>query len=104
MSSLWHSPPQSSSGLLSTEGDWITLVFTDPVLLHVVLCCSALHKNQLAGTESSEHFEHMKEAVHLLNVRFQDPGFQISDSTIVSVIHLAEFEVNEPRKVINVCN
>ncbi len=95
MSSFWHAPPQSNCGLLPTEGHWLAVAFTDPALFNVILCTSAPHKNQLAGTESPEHFEHMKEAVHLLNVRLQDPGFQISDSIIVSVVHLAEYEVNE---------
>jgi hypothetical protein len=43
--------------------------------------------------ESPEKCRHMKEAVHLLNTRLQDPDVEISDSTILAVAHLADFEV-----------
>lgn len=44
--------------------------------------------------ESVEKLKHMKEAVHLLSTRLQDPGSELSDSTIAAVAHLAEFEAS----------
>lgn len=67
---------------------------TDPALFHAILCESALTIDHLTGrAESLEKIRHMKEAIHLLKVRLQGPTLDISDSTILAVAHLADFEV-----------
>ncbi|TAQ84493.1 hypothetical protein B7494_g7186 [Chlorociboria aeruginascens] len=72
---------------------WLPLAMTDPALFHSILCGSALFQDLLTGRKQSlERFKHMKEAVHLLNTRLQDPNCQVSDGTIVTVAHLAEYE------------
>jgi len=48
----------------------------------------------MGRSESPEKCKHLKEAVHLLNTRLQDPEVQISDGTILAVAHLADFEVS----------
>jgi hypothetical protein len=60
-----------------------------------ILCGSALFWDfQMGRSESPEKCRHMKEAVHLLNTRLQDPEVEISDSTILAVAHLADFEAS----------
>jgi hypothetical protein len=67
---------------------------TDAALFHAILCGSALHMDLLAGRrESLEKIKHMKEAVYLLSKKLQEPEAELSDSTIVAVAHLADFEV-----------
>lgn len=73
---------------------WLPLAMTDAALFHSLLCGSALSQDLKTGSgDSVQGFKHMKEAIHLLSVRLQSLGPKISDSTIISVAHLAEFEV-----------
>ena len=74
---------------------WLPLAMTDTALFHLILSGSALYVDLLTGRkESPEKFKHMKEAIHLLSMRLQDPGFELSEGTIVAVSHLAEFEAS----------
>lgn len=67
---------------------------TDAALFHSILCGSALHIDSIRGRrDSPEKLIHMKEAIHLISTRLQDPGVTISESILFSVTHLAEFEV-----------
>jgi hypothetical protein len=67
---------------------------TDAALFHCILCGSALHIDLHNGhRESLKMLKHMKEAVHLLRQRLQNPESELSDSTIAAVAHLADFEV-----------
>ncbi|KAG9230533.1 hypothetical protein BJ875DRAFT_444926 [Amylocarpus encephaloides] len=66
---------------------------TDAALLHTILCGSALFSHLLTGgTHSVEAYTHMKDSVHLISTQLQDPENEISDATLVSVAHLANFE------------
>ncbi|KAI9737859.1 MAG: hypothetical protein M1834_009229 [Cirrosporium novae-zelandiae] len=79
---------------LAAQG-WFPLAMTDAALFHAILCGSALYMDLLMGRrESLEKVKHMKEVVHLLSTRLRDPGSELSDSTIVAVAHLAEFEAS----------
>ncbi|KAF4632435.1 hypothetical protein G7Y89_g5703 [Cudoniella acicularis] len=85
--------PQDIHGakFLTPQG-WLPLAVTDAALFHCLLCGAALHRDVTIGKpESIARFKHLKEAVHLINTQLQDPGKQISDSTIVSVAHLADY-------------
>lgn len=67
----------------------------DAALLHTILCGAALYADVVTGRgESLEKVKHMKESVHLLNQRLRSPKPVITDSTIVTVAHLAEYEVS----------
>jgi hypothetical protein len=73
--------------------EWFSLAITDAALFHSILCGSALYMDLLTGRRDSvERFTHMKESVHLLNARLQVPGMALSDSTLLTVALLAEFE------------
>jgi hypothetical protein len=88
-------PSQLDCGQDLAGQGWLPLAMTDAALFHSILCGSALYMDLLTGRrESLEKFKHMKEAVHLLSTRLQDPGSELSDSTIVAVAHLAEFEAS----------
>lgn len=69
---------------------------TDAALFHSILCGTALFWDiyESSKIESLAIFKHMKEAVHLLSARLQDPVNSISDSTMVTVAHLAEYEAS----------
>jgi hypothetical protein len=87
------SPQQDSGKDVSARG-WLSLAMTDAALFHSLLCGSALYRDLRTGRgDSVQGFKHMKEAIHLLSVRLQSLGPKISDSTIIAVAHLAEFEV-----------
>jgi hypothetical protein len=74
---------------------YLPLAMTDAALFHALLCGSALFFDIATGRgESPERFRHMTEAVHLLSARLQDPRSELSDSTIVAVAHLADFEAS----------
>jgi len=74
---------------------WLSLAMTDAALFHSLLCGSALYMDTLAGRkESLETSKHMKEAVCLLSKRLQEPESGLSESTLVAVAHLADFEVS----------
>lgn len=66
----------------------------DAALFHSILYGTALYIDLLAGRQSLEKLKHMKEAVRLLRTRLQDPVSELSDSTILSVAHLAGFEAS----------
>jgi hypothetical protein len=71
------------------------MAMKDPTLFHVLLCGSALHKDQFSGGKGSlEMIEHMNEAIHLLNIQMQTPESRVSDATIYAIAHLADFEVS----------
>jgi hypothetical protein len=74
---------------------WLPMAMTDGALFHSILCGSALVVNVSAGRrESVEQVKHMKGAIHLLRARLQDPGSELSDSTMAAVAHLADFEAS----------
>lgn len=73
---------------------WLPLAMTDPALFHGILCGSALYLNLITGRESPVMFKHMQESVHLISTRLQNLTSELSDSTLVTVAHLADFEVN----------
>jgi hypothetical protein len=73
---------------------WLPLAMTDPALLHGILSGSALYFNLIIGREDSVMFQHMKESVHLISIRLQNLSTGLSDSTLVTVAHLADFEVS----------
>ena len=73
--------------------EWFSLAMTDAALFHSILCGSALYMDLLTGRRDSvERSTHMKESVHLLNARLQAPDTALSDSTLLTVTLLAEFE------------
>lgn len=79
----------------SAAHSWLPLAMTDAALFHSILCGSALILGLSAGRrESVEQVKHMKEAVHLLSAKLQDPNSELSDSTIAAVAHLADFEAS----------
>jgi hypothetical protein len=96
MAEYWVPDPHLSSAPPSFNHGLIPLSTTDPALFHTLLCGSALHKDQVTGIESFEKIKHMKEAIHLVNIRLQDPISQLSDVTIQVVAHLANYEVSSP--------
>lgn len=70
---------------------------TDAALFHSILCGSALYTDLLTGRRNSvERLTHMQESVHLLNTRLQAPDTPLSDSTLLAVALLAEFEARTP--------
>lgn len=78
-----------------SEQRWLPLAMTDAALFHSILCGTALYRDlRTRGRESVEKVNHMKEAVQLLSARLQDPEPELSDSTILAVAHLAEFEAS----------
>lgn len=84
---------------LATQ-NWLPLAMTDAALFHSILCGSALHLELHTGKrESLQIFKHMREAVHLISTRLQDPGFELSDGTMIAVAHLAEFEASTSVRV-----
>lgn len=74
---------------------YLPLAMTDGALFHSILAASALYMDVYTKRrESPETVKHMKEAIHLLSNRLQDPRLEISDSTLIAVAHLADFEVS----------
>jgi len=73
---------------------YLPLAMTDAALFHALLCGTALYRDAVQGIrDSPEKCRHMTEAVHLLSARLQEPEPELSDSTLIAVSHLADFEV-----------
>ena len=68
---------------------------TDEALFHSLLCGSALVADiQMGRIQSPERSRHMEEACRLVSVRLRSTGSELSDGTLVTVAHLADFEVS----------
>lgn len=78
---------------------WLPLAMTDAALFHLILGGTLLFDNVHEGRlGSKETYKHMNEAVHLLSTRLQNSTPLISDSTIVAVGHLADYEAGIPSR------
>ncbi|RFU29231.1 hypothetical protein B7463_g7088, partial [Scytalidium lignicola] len=87
--------PGSCCGEDLPGNGWLSLAMTDAALFHSILCGSALYTDiVLRRGESLAKIKHMKETIRLLNKRLQEPEFEISDGTIITVAHLAEYEAS----------
>lgn len=96
MSKVAYAPMSGDASQdLSAKG-WLPLAMRDAALFHGLLCGTALYMDFLTGAESVEKLKHMKEAVRLLNTRLRAPVPELSDGTVVTVAHLADFEVSRP--------
>jgi hypothetical protein len=74
---------------------YLPLAMTDTALFHALLCGTALYRDAREGRRNSpEKCRHMTEAVSLLSTRLQDRRLELSDSTLVAVAHLADFEAS----------
>jgi len=70
------------------------MAMTDSALFHTLLCGTALYADlKEARKESVQRLKHMKDAVHLIGLRLQEPQATISDSVMVAIAHLADFAV-----------
>jgi len=78
------------------ETFWLPLAISDPALFHVLLFCTDGAMTRLSGgKERPTAIEHMRQAISILNSRFEDPSQEISDSTIGAVCGLALAEVRK---------
>ncbi|KAF2488335.1 hypothetical protein BU16DRAFT_623637 [Lophium mytilinum] len=83
-------PIEALHGLNPTSTLWVPLALTDPALLSSLLFSSEQFSAKVHGQRvPSSALKHLTQAVRILNARLQNPGEEISDSTIAAVAGLA---------------
>lgn len=79
----------------SASSELYSFALTDAAPFYMILCCSATYMNLLTGTsELGEPDRYKLEAIHLVNLRLQNPKEAVSDAVITAVTYLAIIEVS----------
>jgi hypothetical protein len=79
----------------SPNSELYSLALMDAAPFYTMLCSSAAYMSLLTGTSELGEGERYKlEAIHLLNLRLQDPKEAVTDVVIAAVTSLATIEVN----------